>query len=244
MKHFLPLLGLLLLGWATCQPVAAQATDTLPGHNRFARLIANSLCTRIQAEGQRQDLEKLTPKQADDLFLRLMMTSMSEHASEFTDLISAGKRRGLSSNKIGHDMGETAVKMLSVDCPGSMKLILRTSSAQKGLGPKGQQSMNNISEEERAVLQPMADSVCVQLSAEDARHPLKAMTVAGRSETMSKIMQTTVIKNMPALMTVYSTEQLGNKESMEAFGIKLATLMMSKCPTYLIMLGEDAKKKR
>jgi len=55
-------------------------------------------------------------------------------------------------------------------------------------------------------------------------------------------MQTTVLKNMNGLLTVYSMEQIQNKTSMHAFGIKLATLMMTQCPSYLIMLGEDKQK--
>ncbi|GAB3649628.1 hypothetical protein GCM10027594_24900 [Hymenobacter agri] len=244
MKHILPIAGWLWMSLLLTRPALAQAPDTLPGHAHFSRLIAASMCTRIQEEARKQDFNKLSAKQADELFMRLTMTSMSEHAGEFASMLSAGQARGLSNTKMGRNVGETAVQLLSKDCPVSMALILRTSSAQKGLGSAGMESMNNIADEEKAVLQPIADSVCTQLAAADARQPLKAMTPARRSETMTRIMQTEIIRSLPTLMTVYSTEQMNNKDSMRAFGIKLASLMMTKCPTYLILLGEDAKRKR
>lgn len=241
MKHFsTAFLFLLLLGG---RPAAAQvAADTLPGQAKFTRHLAARLCTSIQEAGQKQPFEQLTPKQADDLFTRLMMSSMGDQATEFSTLLSTARSRKLNTNKLGHEVGLAAVKQLSSDCPTSMALLLRTSSAQRELGSKNSKSSNDISAEEKAVLQPMADTVCAKIAAEDARLPLKQRTAAQRYELMTTAMQTTVLKNMNGLLTVYSMEQIQNKTSMHAFGIKLATLMMTQCPSYLIMLGEDKQK--
>jgi hypothetical protein len=222
--------------------IAQTATDTLPGQAKFTRHMAAQLCTHIQEASQKQSFEQMSPKQADDLFMRLMMTSMGDQATEFSALLSAAHSRKMNTNKLGHDMGVAAVKQLSINCPGSMALLIRTSSAQRELGSKNSKSANDISAEEKAVLQPMADTVCAKIAAEDARLPLTKRTAAQRSELMATVMQTSVLKNMSGLLTVYSMEQIQNKTSMEAFGIKLATLMMTRCPSYLIMLGEDKQK--
>jgi hypothetical protein len=241
MKHFSAafLFLLLLVG----RPAAAQvATDTLPGQAKFARQMSVRLCTSIQEASKKQPFEQLSPKQADDLFMRLLMTSMGDQATEFSALLSAAHSRKMNTNKLGHDVGVMAMKQLSVDCPSSMSLLMRTSSAQRELGSKNSKSANDISADEKTVLQPMADTVCAKMAAEDARLPLKKRTAAQRTELMTTVMQTTVLKNISGLLTIYSMEQIQNKTSMEAFGIKLATLMMTQCPTYLIMLGEDKQK--
>jgi hypothetical protein len=241
MKQFSTIFLFLLL--LVNLPATAQtATDTLPGQAKFTRHMAAQLCTRIQEASQKQSFDQLSPKQADDLFMSLMMSSMGDQATEFSALLSAARSRKVNTNKLGHDMGIAAVKQLSVDCPSSMALLIRTSSAQRELGNKNSKSANNISADEKVVLQPMADSVCAKIAAEDARLPLKKRTAAQRSELMATVMQTTVLKNMSGLLTVYSMEQIQNKTSMEAFGIKLATLMMTRCPLYLIMMGEDNQK--
>ncbi|GAB3576046.1 hypothetical protein GCM10027345_12200 [Hymenobacter daeguensis] len=222
----------------------AQAeADTLPGQNRFIRQMASSLCTRIQEASQKEPLDKLTPQQADDLFRRLMLTSMSEHAEGFSALMTEGKRRKMSNNKLGRDLGVAAIKQLSADCPGSMALLIRTSSAQKELGSQSQ-SVNEVSADEKVVLQPIADSICAQMAVEDRRRPLKQRTPAERMDMLTTLMQTAIVKNMPGLLSIYSMEQINNKDSRRAFGVKLASLMVTQCPSYIILLGEDATKKR
>jgi len=82
------------------------------------------------------------------------------------------------------------------------------------------------------------------MAGEDRRRPLKQRTPTERMEMLTTLMQTAVIKNMPSLLSVYSSEQISNKESQRAFGIKLASLMVTQCPSFIIMIGEDAIKKR
>ncbi|UOQ98448.1 hypothetical protein MUN81_02925 [Hymenobacter sp. 5317J-9] len=223
---------------------AAQtaAADTVPGQARFVSRVAASLCTRIQEEGRTTKFETLTSKQADDLLLRLMMTSMSDQSTEYAALLSAARRQKLSSDKLGRAVGLEAVKKLSVSCPNSMSLFVRTTSAQKEMGASGAKAFNDVSAEEKAVIQPIADSICVKLRAEDARQPFKQRTAAERTEVITTVMQGTIVKNMAPLMSIYSMEQISNKDSMRAFGIKLASIMMTQCPSYIIMMGEDAKK--
>jgi hypothetical protein len=245
MKQFSAAAFFLFFLLLASRPAAAQTpTDTLPGQARFTRQLAASLCTRIKESGTKQPFEQLSPKQADELFMRLMMTSMGDYATEFSGLMTEAQRRKLSNNKLGRDIGIAAVKQLSVDCPASMALLMRTSSAQKELGAKNSKSASDITTEEKEVLKPMADSLCVKLAVEDARRSLKLRTPAERTQVMTNLMQTTVLKNMSGLLTIYSMEQIQNKTSMEAFGIKLATLMMTQCPSYIIMMGEDNQKSR
>ncbi|MBJ6108900.1 hypothetical protein JAO73_07765 [Hymenobacter sp. BT523] len=244
MKHF-STLALLLIGLLlAARPTAAQtaAADTVPGQARFVSRVAATLCTRIQESGRTTKFESLTPKQADDLLMRLMMTSMSEQSTEYAALLAAARRQKLSSDKLGRAVGLGAVKQLSVSCPSSMSLFVRTSSAQKEMGESGAKALNDVSAEEKAVIQPLVDSICVKLRAEDARRPLQQRTAAERTELITTVMQGTIVKNMTPLMSIYSMEQLSNKDSMRAFGIKLAGIMMTQCPSYIIMLGEDAKK--
>lgn len=233
--------GLLLVSHSAA---AQTATDTVPGQARFVQRLSALLCTRIQESGRTTPFETLTPKQADDLLMRLMLTSMGEQATEFSALTTASRRQKISNEQLGKAVGMDAVRRLSVDCPSSMALFVRTSSAQKELGLKGAKTMNDISSDEKTVLQPLADTICTKLNAENARLPLRQRTAAERTEVMTSLMQTTILKNMSSLLTIYSVEQISNKESMNAFGIKLASLMMNQCPSYIIMLGEDSLKKK
>lgn len=245
MKHLSATLFCLLLALLFSRPVAAQAaTDTLPGQAKFTRLLAVSLCTHIQEASLTKPFEQLDAKQANELFMKLMMTSMSEHATEFSALLTEGQQRKMNVQKLGKAIGLGAVTKLGTDCPNSMALIMRTSTAQDAMGTKGQKSFNNIAPEEKAVLQPMADSICIKLSAEDSRQPLRQRSPKERTQVMTMLMQTVMLKNMPNLLTVYTTQQLTEKESLSAFGIKLASLMMTQCPKYLVLMGEDAKGKR
>ena len=231
--------------WLPAQPAAAQvANDTLPGQATLTRQLAASLCARIGNESGKQPFEKMSPKQADDLFMRLTMASMGDHAADFSALMSEAQRRKMSSTRLGRNIGSAAVKQLSIDCPGAMPLLLRTSSAQKEMGSRNSKSMNDISAEEKEALQPMADTLCVKLAAEDARRPFKLRPSAERTEAVTGLMQTVVLQNMSSLLTIYSMEQLQSKASMESFGLKLATLMMSQCPSYIVMMGEDMTKGR
>jgi hypothetical protein len=243
MKHFSAALLLLSLFLLPGPSALAQQADTLPGQNRFIRQMTTSLCKRIEESGKKQPFETLTPQQADELFRRLMLTSMSEQAEGFTALMTEGKRRKMSNTKLGRDIGLAAIKQLGTDCPSSMALLIRTSSAKKELGSQSQ-SVNEVSAEEKVVLQPIADSLCSQMAGEDRRRPLKQRTPTERMEMLTTLMQTAVIKNMPSLLSVYSSEQISNKESQRAFGIKLASLMVTQCPSFIIMIGEDAIKKR
>lgn len=234
-------LSLLLAGL----PAAAQTApaDTVRGQARVVQLLAATLCTRIEEAGRTRPFEQLTAQEADALFTNLMVTGMSEQADAFMALMSEGEKRNLTSHELGQRVGRATVLRLSTSCPGSMALVMRTSAAQREAGAHAK-SMNNISAEEKVLLQPMADSACAQLAVRDAREPLRNLSPAARKQEMGRVLQTLMLKNMPALLKLYSLEQIGDQAKMEMIGIKLASLMMTQCPTYLIMLGQDVMNER
>lgn len=222
-------------------PVNAQSTvtDTLPGQTRLVQRLSALLCQRIQDSAKVRPLDQFTPEQADKLLRQLMLAGISEQGDSFAALMQQAQKRNMDNQSLGRAIGVATVLKLSADCPASMTLVMRTSSAQQAAGPNAQ-ALGNVSAEERRVLQPLADSVCLRLTAEDARSPLKRLSAAAREERMGQLMQGVVLSNMTSLLQLYTEEQLADDTEMQRFGLKLASLMMTKCPSFLVMLGVDS----
>lgn len=231
------LLGLLAARY-TAIAQSTPAADTIPGQERIVRQLTASLCKQIEASGRSKSFDQLSPKEADALFIQLMMISMSEQAEAVTGLISAGQTRQMTPNEVGRRIGVATVSRISTDCPSSMALVIRTSSAQQAAGAHAS-SMNNITAEERVVLQPIADSTCARIRLADTGKPLRQLSPPARKQAIVAIMQTQMLKNSPALLKLYSAEKMSDQAAMEGVGVKVASLMMTQCPTFLILLGQD-----
>ncbi len=242
MRHLAVLTFFLLL--ASVGTTAAQApADTVAGQGRFVRKLSAQLCQRIQDSARVRPLDQLTPEQADRMLQRLMLAGMSEQATDFVGMMQAAEKRNISNYNMGRAIGIATVMRLSTECPSAMELIVRTSSAQKAAGADAK-NIISVSAEERAKLQPLADSACAELAAADARQPFKQLSVPAREQKMTQLMQTVMLRNMPVLLSIYTAEQLADEAEMRRFGLKVANLMLTKCPSYLVMLGLDKQNQQ
>jgi len=243
---YLPLFycGLLLAAlqsFASSQKPAAPA-DTVAGHSRMVRKLSQAMCGGV-TNNRSTAFEKMSPAEAMQYTQKLFVQAMQSDSVAFLNMLNEAAKRGQSTQQVAQDLGKDVMVNMARNCPAAMPLIMRlsqTEEAQKAANVK----LPSVTEVEKKTLQPMANHLCAQLDAANAKQPFDKMPVADRGALFNKLIVQEFAGSRTKLLTYYSKAQLDDNQQREEIGKKIASLMMAQgaCATYLVVIGMDAIK--
>lgn len=241
---YLPLLGLLSL-FAFAAPVQAARlpgapADTVAGHGLMVRKLSQAMCAAVTKDPSLA-FDKMSPADAMQFTQRLFVQAMQRDSVAFIAMIKAATKQGQTSQQVGQEIGKDVMVNLARNCPAAMPLVMRlaqSEQAQQAANAK----MPTATEVEKKTLQPMANHLCAQLDAANAKQEFDKMDKAQRWALSNKLLQQEFATNRTKLLAYYSKAQLDDKQQREEIGKKIAGLMMAQgsCAKYLVIIGVDA----
>ena len=247
MKFLFALLCIAVLRPATsvlARSSSAAPADTVAGHARMVRQLSETMCRQLSSDHTTSFAAMSSPA-ALQMTQELFVTAMKRDSVAFIALMATATEQGVSAQAVGQAVGKDVVVRLSQTCPAALPLIVRLTQTEQA-----KQAMANtvpdVSEAEKKVLQPLVTHLCAQLAAADARQPFAKRTAAQRGEVFTQLMQKEFVGGRPQLLKYYSAAQLNEVPRREEIGRKMAALMLaqSSCAGYLLLMGADEISKQ
>ncbi|UOQ72971.1 hypothetical protein [Hymenobacter cellulosilyticus] len=210
------------------QRAQAQTTalsDSLT-EKKIIQTVGADMCRQLTAENAKQPLENLTAQEAQQLFVRLIMSS----ASTSPELVTALTSNPAGANKYGEILGKKIGLWLLKECPITQPLFMK-------MGAQEISKKQPIPAAEAKILQPMAVEVCHDLEARQKKQDLNALTPEKRSEVLQEVVQKSMKAHAKELTQQYGADIFLDSERMRAVGTKLGLQMGTQCPNILMMLA-------
>lgn len=229
---------LLSFGFEVRAASLVAPADTLPGQARLVKSLSATMCRKVEEEEKKSPLRNLTAEEGKNLFFKIMLASMSEHADQVSNLMTVNKiSQPKKANAFGEEVGKEAVMRLMKDCPASQTLIMQVGLTEVKNKP-------TITPEEKPVLTIVADDICKRLDAEKAKPSFIELTTAARTEVQQQCMQGAMLKHLEELSNFYGLKTIQSATEMEKIGVKIALLMAEQCPGHLTQMGLDSNESK
>lgn len=217
----------------------ALPTDTVAGHTHLVRRVSNTLCTRL-ASDRSIALDKLTPPGAMQLIKEMFTSAFQADSVALGALMAEAAKVGIGPQQVGQEVGKDVILQLSRSCPAALPLLTllgQTEQVQKVAAMRA----GDIGELEKKSLQPLANAMCTELTASNAKTPLLKLAPAQRYRVYEQIFDKAFAANRAVLLRYYSVAQLDDSQSRRAIGEKMSYLMMQQptCAQHLMLLGAD-----
>ena len=209
---------------------AAMPADTVAGQARFTHRMSAGMCERLAQESQKTDLSKLTGAESEELFKKLMLSTLGENLADFSALTE--KTTSISPSDLGRTIGEQAVLELMAHCPSAASLMAKMGGTRLGKSVQ-------ITDAERPTLLVVAQAACKQLDVENAKQPFGQLSSAQRTALIQQTLVAAFVNNATELTAQYGEEVLGDRSQGEEIGKKVALLMVEICPIYIMEIGRD-----
>ena len=209
---------------------AAMPADTVAGQARFTHRMSAGMCERLAQESQKTDLSKLTGAESEELFKKLMLSTLGENLADFSALTE--KTTSISHSALARPMGAHAVVVLWAPCPRAAALMAKWGGARLGKSVQ-------ITDAERPTLLVVAQAACKQLDVENAKQPFGQLTPAQRNTLIQQTLVAAFVNSSIELTDQYGEDVMADRAQGEVIGKKIALLMLEICPVYIMEIGRD-----
>lgn len=218
---------------AFAAPLLASAqTAVPPAVAKFEGEMATAICQDLEKENKTKPFDKLDKAQATSLFQAVMVRTFTARQAQAEKVMKANK---MESQEAMQDFGKRVALRLAGECPTAMSLFVKLSGADASVNSADLA----ISEAERPLLESITAGTCTGLTASNAKQPLSGMSKADRTALMQQTMQGVMKEHAKELSAQYGPEVFFDTERLRALGMKVASLMATKCPSILTALSEQ-----
>ncbi|MBC6611081.1 hypothetical protein H8B15_09110 [Hymenobacter sp. BT507] len=182
----------------------------------------------MEQENAKKPLAQLTKEDAQQLFVRLFTSSVTNNPT----LLNKLEGMGSDARDYGEKLGKQVAIVLIRDCPAGQALLMK-------LGGDEVSRQQAVSDKEVQVLRPIAAVMCQDMQPRIAE--MKKMSAAQRLEVLSQLFEKNLKPHAAELSELYGADVFLDSQRMKTVGIKIAAQMSSQCSDAL-MLFVDLEK--
>jgi hypothetical protein len=220
----------LLLAELLASPAIAQklspASQPSASYHSLVRRLSTNMCERLASKYRNTDFDKLAPDSIQPTLARLSYHALMAHADAVEQLVATSANGNAAGNRLVQD----ALLDLVEQCPPARPLLARAGVQQAG-------QTSTISKAELEVLQPVAQTICQQLDAAEAKHPFSSLTPERRVLAMQLAVNKALQVHRASLTSFYHnySDPVANQQ----LRLKVGQLVLKQCPKYLTLLSRD-----
>lgn len=218
----------LLFAAVLANPAAAQKTspNSQPGagYHGLVRQLSTNMCERLASKYRGTNFDKLAPDSIQPLLSRLSYHALMAHADAVESLVAASP----SGNAAGNRLVQDALLDLVEQCPPARPLLARAGMQQVGQAV-------DISDAERSLLRPVAQTICQRLDVAEAKQSFSSLTPTNRVLTVQVAVDKALQVHRAPLTSFYQSDPVTNQQ----LRLKLSQLVLKQCPRYLTLVSRD-----